>query len=42
MGGGHVKFYPYKKGWGWKKFWSMLKGEGGGHNKFCGSFSALA
>ena len=27
--GGHVKFYPYEKGW-WKKFWK----KGGGREKF--------
>ena len=25
-GGGHVKFYPYKKGGGLKKFETMLRG----------------
>ena len=34
-----MKFYPYKKGGGRKKF-VMLKG--GGHNKFWGSFYAVA
>ena len=31
--GGHVKFYPYKKGGGAKKVLAMLNGGGGG-NKF--------
>ena len=35
--GGHVKFYPYKKGRGGaEKVLGMLN-EGGGHNKFWGS-----
>ena len=38
-GGGHVKFYPYKKGVGAEKVLAMLKG---GHNKFWGSFYAVA
>ena len=38
---GHVKFYPYEKGGGAEKVLAMLKG-GGGHNKFWGSFYALA
>ena len=37
-GGGHVKFYPYDKG-GWK---SLSHSEGGGHNKFWGSFYVVA
>ena len=36
--GGHVKFYPYEKG-GSEKVLAMLKG---GHNKFWGSFYAVA
>ena len=36
--GGHVKFYPYKKG-GAQKVIAMLKG---GHKKFWGSFYAVA
>ena len=35
MGGGHVKFYPYKKGVV-EKVLALLKG-GGGHNKIWGS-----
>ena len=35
--GGHVKFYPYKTGA--EKVLAMLKG---GHNKFWGSFYAVA
>ena len=37
-GGGHVKFYPYKKGA--KKVLAMLKG-GGGHKRFMGSLYAV-
>ena len=39
--GGHVKFYPYKKkgGRGVGKALAILKG---GHNKFWGSFYAVA
>ena len=37
-GGGHVKFYPYKKG-GRKKVVAILKG---GHNKFWDSFYTVA
>ena len=36
-GGGHVKFYPYKKG-GAEKVLTTLKG---GHKKFRGSFYAV-
>ena len=39
-GGGHVKFYPYKKGGGAEKCFSHA--EGGGHKKFLGSFYAVA
>ena len=38
-GGGHVKFYPYKKGGGQKKILPCWRG--GGHNKFWGSFYAV-
>ena len=38
-GGGHVKFYPYKKGGGAEKVLAILKG---GHNKFWGCFYAVA
>ena len=39
-GGGHVKFYTYKKGGGGaEKVLAMLKG---GHKKFRGSFYAVA
>ena len=37
--GGHVKFYPYKKGGGAEKVIAMLKG---GHKKFWGSIYAVA
>ena len=37
-GGGHVKFYPYEKGGGQK----ILSHAEGGHNKFGGSFYAVA
>ena len=37
-GGGHVKFYPYRKR-GAEKVLAMLKG---GHNKFWGSFYVVA
>ena len=41
--GGHVKFYPYEKGGGGKRF---SHAEGGaqprGHNKFWGSFYVVA
>ena len=36
---GPVKFYPYEKGGGGKSF---SHAEGGGHNKFWGSFYMLA
>ena len=36
-----MKFYPYEKGGGQKKVLAMPKG-GGGHNKFWGSFYAVA
>ena len=37
---GHPKFYPYeKRGGGGEKVLAMLKG---GHNKFWGSFYAVA
>ena len=39
-GGGHMKFYPYKKGGGAGKVLARLKG--GGHKKFWGSFWAVA
>ena len=39
-GGGHVKFYPYKKV-GMEKVLAMLKG-GGGHKKIWGRFYAVA
>ena len=38
-GGGHVKFYPYKKGGGAGKVLAMLKG---GHKKFWGRFYMVA
>ena len=34
-----MKFYPYEKGGGAEKVLAMLKG---GHNKFWGSFCAVA
>ena len=39
-GGGHVKFYPYKK-WGGGFFFIHAEG-GGGHKLFCGSFYTVA
>ena len=38
-GGGHVKFYPYKKGGGAEKVLTMLKG---GHKRFWGTFYPVA
>ena len=41
-GVGHVKLYPYEKGGGAEQVSAMLKGGGGVHNKFWGSFYAEA
>ena len=38
-GGGHVKFYPNKKGGGAEKVLTVLKG---GHTQFLGSFYTVA
>ena len=40
--GGHVKFYRYEKGGGAEKVLAMLKGGGGGHKTFRGSFYVVA